>query len=541
MKLRIGLLAAVLVAALVPACSSTKRTGPAPGTSSTTGGCPSTPDAQAFASASDLRQMNEFVGGLGVRPTGSAAHGRYVDWIEQQARAIKGVQVSETPFTIDRWSDSHTSLHMNAASQSIDLPVASAVSYAPATPAGGVTAPFAYLPDDQPITAANAAGKLVVRPAPAGSVSQSVFSLPIVGWSVYDPKHTINPSGSLVGDFINYDARVTDLRNAQAAGAAGLVFVKDLPRSQILGHYEPYEGRSYGPPALWLGADEGKQITDAIAAGVNPVGTLTLDATTEPTQTKTITATIPGRSNQRLVIESHTDGTNAVEDNGPVAMLAIAKYFAALPVRCRARTLEFAFGTAHFYQRLVSPDVRNGGAEALAESLDREYDHGSVAGVVTLEHLGAIDYEAKPRADGGPGDQLVKTNQTALQEIAITPSDPLVAAVTQVVQRYGLDRTVLLKGADAPGPTVPQHCNFGGEGTPFDKHLLPTVGEISAPETLYDPAFGVEGIDFSVMHAETLAFTDLLMRMGTMSNGDIAGTVTGERALRAAGAPACPA
>jgi hypothetical protein len=110
-----------------------------------------------------------------------------------------------------------------------------------------------------------------------------------------------------------------------------------------------------------------------------------------------------------------------------------------------------------------------------------------------------------------------------------------------VVQRYGLDRTVLLKGADAPGPTVPQHCNFGGEGTPFDKHLLPTVGEISAPETLYDPAFGVEGIDFSVMHAETLAFTDLLMRMGTMSNGDIAGTVTGERALRAAGAPACPA
>lgn len=64
---------------------------------------------------------------------------------------------------------------------------------------------------------------------------------------------------------------------------------------------------------------------------------------------------------------------------------------------------------------------------------------------------------------------------------------------------------------------------------------------IAAPQTLYDPAFGMAGIDFELMHCETLAFTDLLQRMAGMSQADIAGQVTQFRAMRAAGAPTCPA
>ena len=94
------------------------------------------------------------------------------------------------------------------------------------------------------------------------------------------------------------------------------------------------------------------------------------------------------------MIDSHTDGTNAVEDNGPIAMVAMARYLASLPMRCRPRTVEFSFSTAHFYQRVADPDVRDGGAEQLAERLDHAYDRGTVSAVLVLEHLGAIDYEA---------------------------------------------------------------------------------------------------------------------------------------------------
>jgi hypothetical protein len=95
-------------------------------------------------------------------------------------------------------------------------------------------------------------------------------------------------------------------------------------------------------------------------------------------------------------------------------------------------------------------------------------------------------------------------------------------------------------GADVPGNTVPEHCSFGGEGTPYERHLLPTIGVIAAPQSLYDPAFGLEGIDFDVMGNELRGFTELVNRLGTMDQSAIAGDVPTERAQRAAGAPACP-
>jgi hypothetical protein len=183
--------------------------------------------------------------------------------------------------------------------------------------------------------------------------------------------------------------------------------------------------------------------------------------------------------------------------------------------------------------------VRHGGAGQLAEQLDRDYDKGTVSAVVVLEHLGARDYEMVPRKDGGPGSQLVDTGQRAIQFIGVTPSPSLVAAVDGVVRSYDLQRTILLQGADAPGTTVPSHCSFGGEGTPYNIHLLPTIGVIAAPQFLYDPAVELEGIDFGVMHSEVLAFTELINRMQPMSQDEIAGEVPLERAQRANGAQTC--
>jgi hypothetical protein len=163
-----------------------------------------------------------------------------------------------------------------------------------------------------------------------------------------------------------------------------------------------------------------------------------------------------------------------------------------------------------------------------------------VSSVLVLEHLGAIDYEQMPRSDGGPGQELIPNGLRAIQFIGITPSPSLVATVTEVVSRYNLERTMLLQGADAPGSTVPSHCNFGGEGTPYNQHLLPTMGVISAPQSLYDPTFGLEGIDFNVMHDELLGYTELLNRLGTMSQAEVAGEIPAERQQRAAGAAGCP-
>jgi hypothetical protein len=162
-----------------------------------------------------------------------------------------------------------------------------------------------------------------------------------------------------------------------------------------------------------------------------------------------------------------------------------------------------------------------------------------VSVVLVLEHLGALDYEQVPRPDG-VGTTLEQNGLRAIQFIAVGPSPALVAAVDGVVRGYDMQRTILLQGADLPGDTAPRHCSFGGEGTPYHRHLLPTIGVIAAPQSLYNPAFGLEGIDFDVMRAQVAAFTELVSRLGTMDQSAIAGDIPAERARRAAGAPTCP-
>jgi hypothetical protein len=501
--------------------------------------CPVAPDPSALPSAAQLKRMNTFLAPLGARPTGGPGQATYIAWIRRHLRAIPGVQTSDLNFSIHRWSTSRARLSVRVGPQTIRLPVADAIPYSKPTGARGVTAPLVVVPAGTAIDTANASGKIVVREANAGSVPQADFLLPVVSWTTYDPNHTINPGDNFKGDFIAYLDRVADLKNAAAAGAKGLLFVKNLPRAQIAGHYEPYEGLAWGVSGMFLGADEGKRITDAIAAGKHPSARIEVRARFRRVSTPTVIATVPGASPQRLVVDSHTDGTNAVEDNGPVAMVAMARYFASLPAECRPRTIQFVFSTAHFYQRLVDPAVRDGGAEQFAQRLDRDYDKGTVSAVVVLEHLGARDYEEVPRSDG-PGNRLAPNGLRSIQFIGVTPSPQLVNTVNGVVTSYDMQRTILLQGADAPGNTVPSHCSFGGEGTPYEKHLLPTVGVIAAPQFLYDPAIELEGIDFGVMHSEVLGFTELLNRMGAMSQSDVSGSVDIERAQRASGAASCP-
>src|SRR4051794_8050552 len=500
--------------------------------------CPVAPDPAKLPDAAGLKQMNAFLGPLGARPTGSPEQQVYIDWIRRELRRIPGVKVSEVGYPINRWSEQSSTLRLRVDGRPTTLPVADAIPYSLPTSKDGVAGPAVLTPDDPAITADNAAGKVVVRPAPVGSVPMYDLFLPVVSWEVYDPNRTIDPTSNFEGDFINYTARTTDLRAAAKAGAKGILFLKDLPRRQLEGHYEPYEGTGWGVPGAFLGADEAKAITDALAAGKSVSARIVERARYDKVTTPSIEATLPGGSPQRLVIDSHTDGTNAVEDNGPVAMVAMLRYFASLPLACRPRTLQMAFSTAHFYQRVVHPDERHGGAGQLADQLDADYDKGTVSAVVVLEHLGAKDYEPAPRTDGGAGKELKPTGLPAIDFLAITPSPSLVAATDAVVRSYGLKRSILLQGSDAPGTTAPSHCNFGGEGTPYNVHLLPTIGIIAAPQFLYDPAIELEGIDFDVMHREVLAFTELINRMQPMSQTEIEGDVGLERRRRAAGAGA---
>src|SRR4051812_44153298 len=276
---RAGHRAAALVVALAAGLAASGASGAGAQAPADGSACPVAPDPAALPSAAQLKQMNTFVAKLGARPTGSRAHARYIAWIRRQLKTIPGITTRDLSYRINRWSASKTTLQLRVGGKTRRLAVAGPVPYSKPTGRKGVKAPLAFVPAGTAIDTAHAAGKIVVREAPAGSVQQALFLLPVVSWMTYDPNHTIDPSANFKGAFIASLERIADLKDAAAAGAKGIVFVKPLPRRQIKGHYEPYEGLPWGVPGAFLGADQGKRLTDAITAakpGKRPTARITV-------------------------------------------------------------------------------------------------------------------------------------------------------------------------------------------------------------------------------------------------------------------------
>jgi hypothetical protein len=482
-----------------------------------------------FASTPDLLAWNRTMADFGERPTASRNHQRFVRWIAQRLRRLPGVQLRSIPYEINRWLEQGATLDAGADGSLDPIPVSGAVPYAKPTPAAGATGSLIYVPDEQPLSGQDLAGKIVVRDATPGSVPNAVFAA--LQWFNWDPDLSLTKSlaGNYERDHLAYQQRIDDLVGAAQAGAAGLVFVHGFPREQVRDQYSPYEGVRWDVPAVSVGVAEGLRLKELARRG--GTGRIRLLASERIALTETLVATLAGASDEKIVVESHTDGMNAVWDNGPIAMLAMTEHFAALPRECRPRTLEFAFTTSHLYQRL-DPPARDGGAEQYAQELDRTYDEGKLALVVAMEHLGAREYAALPRV-GGPGRVLAPTGLSETTAIFIGESPVLVEQVARAVIAHDLQRTIALRGADLPGLHLPPHHSFGGEGTPYHNHLLPTVALVTGPWTLYNPAFGMEAIDGALLRNQSLTFTDLIHSVAAIPREALAGAYLGQREARA--------
>ncbi|XGU19673.1 hypothetical protein ACETU7_34130 [Rhodococcus sp. 3Y1] len=82
-----------------------------------------------------------------------------------------------------------------------------------------------------------------------------------------------------------------------------------------------------------MAGDEGRKVVAAARSGQR--ATLVLDATLHPdTRTDTVWAVSPGTSpEETILLITHSDGTNGVEENGHLGMLALARHAVAQPHR----------------------------------------------------------------------------------------------------------------------------------------------------------------------------------------------------------------
>ena len=483
-------------------------------------------DEAQFASEAQLRRWCDRICGVGYRGTGTVVHDALIDWVVEQVGAIPGFTVRTDEYELLAWHplpEGDLARAGELRNADGEITTAGAVPYSLPTVASGR---LVQLAREQAISSEVAAGRVVLRDFPT-------FALPydlLFSQHIHMTPGCADLRGQLwdrpgLANTVLHD----DLLAAGAAGAAGVVFAFDLPNEQVAGYFEPHMGTHYRVPAVFVGI-EGRDQLRALAAQEANIE-LTVRADVRTRRTRNIHATLPGQTDERIVLVTHTDGNTWVQENGIAALLAIGDHMAALPLSQRRRTIELTFTSAHLH-------ISREGSHRYSAQLDREYDNGTVACVFAIEHLGARELNPDPDPDG-PGRHLAFAEGGELLLWCVGPSEAMREAVIDATSRDGLERVLVAPGFGAPVEgQVPPIVSFGGLGTPYHAHLVPTTSIITGPWSLWAPAFGADAIDFALFRQQTLAAADVVLALDGVSREAIAGAYLTYRAERSAGATA---
>jgi hypothetical protein len=490
-------------------------------------------NGRAFASVAQLRRLVKQENRFGERYLASRAHNRTIGWIEDELGAIDGFKVRPDHYRPWRWLPRTKAkgrpgldlaraggLTVTSNGATRKVPVAGAVRWSEPTGKQGRKGQLVYLGPDAAITPENSAGKVVIREFPATSLPYA--ALQAIG--LYITPDLASATGNYERPFLH--TLQAELLAASAAGAAGVVFTFDVPREQVRGYGDPHEGTIYRVPAVFVGGAEGRRLKSLATQGASAA--VVVRAKVGRAKTTNVIATLPGRSPQRIVLGTNTDGQSWVQEDGVAGLIAFARYYARLPLRCRPRTLQIAFASAH-------DAVISDGMDVYSAPLDAQYEKGNIAFAFAVEHLGTR--EIVPNA---AGNRLRFTGKGEPFLFAAGDSDLLRRTAVRITKRRNLDQTAVLQGLGLPmAGQVPPICNMGGLGTFFQTHLIPTLAMISGPWSLYAPAFRGSALDYTRMRSQLLAVGDTVLALDGAPSDQIAGDYLELRERRAQGAPTC--
>ena len=329
----------------------------------------------------DFTTMVEF----GPRLTASGPHSDYIDWLEQEFIDAGLQMLPRDNFTTDRWAAQQVGLDILSGPSAGPVKVATYFPRSQETPPAGLPDRSSTAgPRRRPASASRAprtwrrrwrgiraswprgpdglqsllgggpegsilAGRPTAPCADNGRRADAGLDVPVLAGPLARRLDDVRLQADLAPAGLQMP-----LAQFQQTGATGVVFILDCSYEALKGGYLPFDESFQPLPALYVDRDTGRALR-AQAAG-RPNTRLTLTATRQQTPTQAITAVLPGESSEVIIFNTHTDGQGFVEENGGVAFVQLARYFASRPRRERLRrTLVFAAWPGHMVADITRP------------------------------------------------------------------------------------------------------------------------------------------------------------------------------------------
>lgn len=435
-----------------------------------------------------IEQLNAF----GPRLTASPAHHRAVDHIAGELVAL-GLDVHRQTHRIRRWTPGRTGLTLG---DGVPIPVAAPYPYSGMTEPQGISGDLVWF-NKAPRDFSAARGKIAI--VPVGRLDLTTLTTLML----FERKARLPDADADLGkgEIVPVLGPLTNifLARARAAGVRGVICVFEglsdaLARDQVLPFTTPYADL----PALWVGGGQAARLKAAAQAGGS--ATLVLEAKLEDAETDTLHAILPGRSPyETIIVNTHTDGPNACEENGAAGLLALAKAHAARADR--QRSIVFVFATGHFQ---IPQIVEGHGQATLAwlrrhpELWDGKPGHARAVAGLTLEHLGCTEWK-----DQGDPPQPGPTGR--LEREIVYTTNPFMEAVYRAATRH---RTKLRSLTVAPRFSQV----FLGEGSTLYQCGIPSISLVPGPDYLCQilPGGGLDRLDAEFAWQQVATFSTAL-------------------------------
>ena len=277
-----------------------------------------------------------------------------------------------------------------------------------------------------------------------------------------------------------------DLQQFADRGAKAVVFAVDKSFDELQGNWSPHTGPYQPIPALVVDRDAGAALRDRAAA--RPNVRLTLDAPLKRTLVRSITAVLPGKSDEVVIVDTHTDGQNFVEENGAVALVHLARHFASLPASAGGSSARSFLPRGPAIWPARSPR-RPDGSRRTPTSSKR------AVAAVTIEHLGSTEWIDTP----GTGYHGTGENETY---VLSTTTGATTQLVRKALAKARLDHHVVIP---APGVSV---------GSVFHEVGVPHVGGIAGPTYLLVVSKNgeMDKLDAKLAARQTAFYADVIRR-----------------------------
>jgi hypothetical protein len=427
---------------------------------------------------------------LGPRLTGSETHERLVAHVATRLTDL-GLQVREDVLNFCRWDPptGPDGLRLTVDGQPIEI--SSVFPYSGTTGAAGVGGPLHRLRGPLPRWSRARGGIAVIeihnRKRPFSAAVRTWDGQPSWGKTA----HPLVPA-TLAG---------LGLKRARNAGVKAVVFAwRGISAANARGQYIPFTLPYLDIPAVFVAGAAADAVVCAAAREKD--AELLLNATLTPNSTmRTVWAVVEGRRRpeETVLVVSHSDGTNVLEENGHIGLIELARDVVAVAPE---RSIVFVFTAGH----LRIPAVSSHG-QATSRWLDDHRDfwaggdgqRRAVAGL-GIEHLGALEYRDDP-ATGTYGP-----TGRAEPELLYASTKQLRMLVD--AEWRGIE----------PGPTpvsAPNALIQFGEGQPLYLKRIPNISLVTATQYLLSVQPG-EYVDVALLKRQVDSFRRLLRHLDTL-------------------------